>query len=111
MTQPAEIWRALLRRSLTTARKQRDAARVAALRSALAAIDNAETPAADAVISLGGAEVARRVLSDEQIHSLVRAEIDERLGAAFDCIAGGRSDRAVTLRAEARVLAELLGDV
>ncbi len=42
MTQPAEIWRALLRRSLMTARKQRDTVRVSALRSMLGAIDNAE---------------------------------------------------------------------
>lgn len=110
-TQPAEIWRALLRRSLMTARKQRDAVRVAALRCALSAIDNAETPDAGAVVPLGGAEVARRVLSDDQIRDLVRSEIDERLSAAFDCIAGGRTERAATLRAEATVLTGLLGDV
>lgn len=110
-TQPAEIWRALLRRSLMTARKQRDTVRVSALRSALAAIDNAETPDEDAIVSLGGAEVARRVLSDEQIRSIVRSEIDERLSAAFECTAGGRADRAATLRAEASVLTALLGDV
>lgn len=94
-----------------TARKQRDAVRVSALRSALSAIDNAETPDADGVVSLGGAEVARRVLSDEQIRSLVRSEIDERLSAAFDCIEGGRADRAEALRAEVMVLTGLLGDV
>jgi uncharacterized protein YqeY len=123
MTQPAEIWRALLRRSLMTARKQRDTVRVSALRSALGAIDNAETPdavaiaglesggIAGAVAGVGATEVARRELSDEQIRGLVRSEIDERLGAADDFIAGGASERAAALRAEATVLADLLGDV
>jgi uncharacterized protein YqeY len=123
ITQPAEIWRALLRRSLTTARKQRDTVRVSALRCALAAIDNAETPDAVAVVGqvsgviagavagLGATEVARRELSDEQIRGLVQSEIDERIVAADNFSAGGRTDRAAALRAEATVLADLLGDV
>ncbi len=68
--------------------------RTSALRSALAAIDNAETPdgaqldasssetIAGGVVGLGAAEVARRQLSDEQIRELISAEIDERLTAA-----------------------------
>ncbi len=125
MTQPAEIWRALLRRSLMTARKQRDTVRVSALRSILAAIDNAETPdtvavavaaqpsgeIAGAVAGLAASEVARRELSDEQIRGLVQAEIDERRSAADSFIAGGHAERAAMLRAEATVLADLLGDV
>jgi uncharacterized protein YqeY len=123
MTQPAEVWRALLRRSLLTARKQRDTARVSALRSVLGAIDNAETPEtvvvtaqpsgpiAGAVAGVGATEVARRELSDEQIRHLVQSEIDERRSAAEDFAAGGRSDRAAALRAEAAILADLLGDV
>jgi uncharacterized protein YqeY len=55
--------------------------------------------------------VVRRQLSDEQIRSLVQSEIDERISAADDFAAGGRTDRAATLRAEATVLADLLGDV
>lgn len=123
MTQPAEIWRALLRRSLTTARKQRDPVRVSALRSILGAIDNAETPDAVAVVGqqsgeiagavagLGATEVARLDLSEEQIRCLVQAEIDERRSAADDYVAGGHAEKAATLRAEAAVLADLLGDV
>ena len=106
-----------------TARKQRDTVRVSALRSALGAIDNAETPDAVAVAGLqsgeiagavagvGATEVARRELSDEQIRGLVQSEIDERRSAADDFIAGGHSERAAALRAEATVLADLLGDV
>ncbi len=120
--QPAQYWRATLRDALLAARKDRDATRIAALRSALAAIDNAETPdnvridatsgkIAGSVAGLGAAEVARRELSDKQIRGLLRAEIDERLGAAQEFSAGGHAERATMLRAEAAVLTDLLGDV
>jgi uncharacterized protein len=118
----ATLWRARLQDALLTARKDRDATRVAALRSALSAIDNAETPEgahvdapssatiANAVVGLGAAEVARRELSDAQIRELVRAEIDERLTVAT-AIEGSHVERAARLRAEAAVLTEFLGDV
>jgi uncharacterized protein YqeY len=82
----ATVWRATLRDALLAARKDRDVTRVSALRSALSAIDNAE------------------------IRELVRAEIDERLAAASS-IDTTHSERAASLRAEAAVLTDLLGDV
>jgi hypothetical protein len=118
----ATVWRATLRGALLAARKDRDAARVSALRSALSAIDNAETPdnarvdapssgtIAGGVVGLGAAEVARRVLSDEQVRSLLLGEIDERLAAAKE-IEASHTERAATLRTEAAVLSDLLGDV
>jgi uncharacterized protein YqeY len=120
--QPAQLWRRTLRDALLVARKNRDSTRVSALRSALSAIDNAETPdgarvdasssgtIAGGVAGLGAAEVARRELSDAEIRELVRAEVDERLAAAgqFDT---SHTERAATLRAEAAVLTDLLGDV
>ncbi|WP_197373912.1 glutamyl-tRNA amidotransferase [Mycolicibacterium baixiangningiae] len=121
MTTPAEHWRTVLRSALLAARKQRDAVRTAALRSALAAVDNAETPAdtaghqllsgaiAGSVAGLGATEVARRVLTDDEIRSLLRAEVDERLSAAAEVDAGGFGERAEALREEAAVLTELLG--
>jgi len=121
--QSAQQWRTRLRDALLAARKARDSVRVSALRSALSAIDNAETPddvdiaapasgtVAGAVVGLGAAEVARRELSDAQIRALVRTEVDERLTAAEDVAAGGHNERATTLRAEAAVLTGLLGDV
>jgi uncharacterized protein YqeY len=96
---------------------------MSALRSALSAIDNAETPdavavhasasatIAGAVSGLGAAEVARRELSDSQIRDLLRAEVDERLTAARQVTAGGHVERAAALLAEAAVLADMLGDV
>jgi uncharacterized protein len=120
---PADEWRTKLRGALLTARKDRDSTRTSALRSALSAIDNAETPdaarvdgassgtIAGAVTGLGGAEVARRQLSDEQIRALLSAEVDERLTAADDFAAGGHAERATTLREEAAVITDLLGNV
>ena len=118
----AQQWRTTLRDALLAARKDRDATRVTALRSALSAIDNAETPGdarvdapssatiAGGVVGLGAAEVARRELSDAQIRSLLHGEIDERLAAAKQ-IDASHTERAATLRAEAAVLSDLLGDV
>lgn len=119
----AQLWRETLRDALLVARKERDATRVSALRSALSAIDNAETPdtvdvdapkseaIVGGVVGLGAAEVARRELSDAQIRDLLRAEVDERLAAAEQVSSGGHTERAASLRAEAAVLTGLLGDV
>jgi uncharacterized protein YqeY len=119
----AQHWRTRLREALLAARKNRDTARISALRSALGAIDNAETPdgarldasesgtIAGAVTGLGAAEVARRELSDAQIRELLRAEVQERLGAAAQASAGGHAEHATVLRAEATVLRDVLGDV
>jgi|SRR3954452_12480464 uncharacterized protein YqeY len=118
MTEPAAHWRQTLRAQLMAARKDRDATRVSALRSALSAIDNAETPdvdvpaagaIADSAAGLGSAEVSRRILTDDEIRGLLRAEVDERLGAAEQMHTGGHSERATAVRAEAAVLADLLG--
>lgn len=121
--QPADEWRTKLRDALLTSRKDRDTTRTSALRSALAAIDNAETPdgvqldgassgtIAGAVTGVGGAEVARRQLSDTEIRALLRAEVDERMTAADEFSAGGHAERATTLREEAAVLTDLLGNV
>lgn len=118
---PAELWRNRLRESLLSARKARDTMSTAAIRSALSAIDNAETPQADqtdtriggaiagAVSGVGSTEVARRVLSDDEIRGLVQGEIDERLTAADEYIANGHHDRASELQSQAAVLAQVLG--
>lgn len=121
MLTPADRWRAVLRTELLTARKRRDTVRVAALRCALAAVDNAETPddthveasiggtVAGSVAGVGAAEVARRTLGEDEIRTLLQAEIDERHAAATQADAGGFTDRADTLRSEAAVLTGLLG--
>jgi uncharacterized protein YqeY len=117
--EPADRWRDALRRKLLAARKDRDALRAAVLRSALSAIDNAETPdgpvpsagaIADSAVGLGSAEVRRRALDDDAIRNLLRAEIGERREAADQYAESGHTDRATALRDEAAVLDALLTD-
>jgi uncharacterized protein YqeY len=103
-----------LRRALTTALKARDAVAVSALRSALAAIENAGAvdpvqapppgrgPIAGAVEGLGAAEVERRPVD---VGAVVAAEVEQRRTAAREYAALGRADRAGRLQAEADVLA------
>ncbi|MUL80734.1 MULTISPECIES: glutamyl-tRNA amidotransferase [unclassified Mycolicibacterium] len=117
---PAQHWRDQLRHSLLSARKSRDTTRVTAIRSALSAIDNAETPQADrtdtriggsiagAVSGVGSTEIARRVLSDAEIRDLIQAEVDEQLTAADEYIAGGHHERASDLQSQAAVLTQML---
>jgi hypothetical protein len=111
-----------LRDGLPPAIKARDAAALAALRSALAAIDNAEAvdplpgPSPDAghthlagtVAGLGAAEAGRRSLQEAQVERIVQAEVDERREAARAYERAGQDDRARWLRAEADVLSAYL---
>jgi uncharacterized protein YqeY len=119
---PAGV-RVRLRAALPAAMKARDAAAVAALRSALAAIDNAEAadvgeaPApvinsadvAGSVVGVGAAEAPRRVLTEAEAAAIVRAEVADRLAAAHDYEQVGRLDRAERLRAEAAALGAYVG--
>ena len=88
---PATAWRTRLRAELSAARTARHSVRIAAVRSALAAID-----------------AVRGELSDEQIFELVEAEIAGRLDAADIVRTHGQHMRAESLRAEAEVLSDLL---
>ncbi|GAB0107961.1 hypothetical protein JMUB6875_69640 [Nocardia sp. JMUB6875] len=120
MTIEIQPLRDRLRAAIPAAMKARDRAAVAALRSALAAIDNAEAVDGSEVragaieasaVGLGAAERARRDLTEADIAAIVRAEIDERLSTAkeYESLSGG-AERAATLRAEAAALAAHLGE-
>ena len=116
---------AKLRVGLTSALKSRDQAAVAALRSTLAAIANAEAVApvtragtdavsanvAGTVLGVGAADVPRRRLEKDEIVAVVEAEIAERETAAADYAVRGRSERAASLRRGAGLLRDLLQDV
>jgi uncharacterized protein YqeY len=99
-----------LRAALPAAMKARDKPAVAALRSALAAIDNAAAvPPRDAefglpAVGLGVTEVARRDQDEAEIERIVRAEIADRLTAADEYERLGRAEQAQRKRDEARVL-------
>ena len=110
-----EPLRQRLRAAVPHAMKSGDRVALAALRGALAALDNAEavdppaaSPAAGAIerspIGVGAAELPRRALSPDDVDRLVRAEIAEREAAAREYDRCGRPDRAQRLRAEAAVL-------
>ena len=64
-----------IRSDLLTARKERDAVRSQALLSLVNAIDNAS--AVDTPIVISVTEVARRVLSVEDVKEIIRNEINE----------------------------------
>jgi hypothetical protein len=107
---------------LAEALASRDATAVRAVRSALAAIGNAEavdrtdSPTtrptsehfAGAASGIGSAEVPRRFLSETEIRDVVRAEITERHAAAQQYDALGHGDEATRLRREAHLLAAVL---
>jgi uncharacterized protein YqeY len=105
-----------LRAALPAAMKARDKTAVAALRSALAALDNAEAVKTDdgtaggqaieqVAIGAGATEVERRALTESEMTALIRHEVTEREHAAADYERAGHGERADRLRSEASVLA------
>src|SRR5438105_897189 len=108
-----------LRAALTTAMKAKDRVTMSALRSTLAAIDNAEAVDTTAVaagslaieqspVGVGAAEVERRNLTEDQVSEIVRAEIADREKAARDYDRTGSTEHAELLRTQARAIAALL---
>ncbi|MGH3434565.1 MAG: GatB/YqeY domain-containing protein [Thermocrispum sp.] len=111
-----------LRAGLTAAIKAKDRVGITALRSALAAIDNAEAvPVESAPASLtgrehvaGGAaglaasEAERKELTADVIHAIVEREVADSVLAAEEYARLGRDDQAERLRAEAAVLSRYL---
>lgn len=113
-----------LKAALKVAMKARDAAAVNGLRTALAAIDNAEAVAvpastaaplvegviAGAAAGVGATEVARRELTEDEVVAIVAAEVAERRDAADEYRTAGQFGRAARLTAEADALAAHLPD-
>lgn len=108
--------------ALRRALKARDKVAVSALRSALAAISNAEAVApgsvqvrgaqsahvAGAAAGPGAAEAARRRLSEDDIAEIVRGEIAERESAATGYERHGHAGQAARLRREAETIAAVI---
>ena len=104
-----------MRAALPAAMRAGDRVAVAALRATLGAIDNAEAvPAPSGVdgglaieqspVGVGAAEVARRVLTEQDVAGVVREAVAEREEAALGYERAGHPERAERLRAEAAVL-------
>jgi hypothetical protein len=112
--------RALLQSSLLPAMRAGDKDTVAVVRSALAAIANAEAvpvpatatagdgPIAGAAIGLGSTEAARRELTPDEVREIVELERQDRIRAAEESQAGGLGEYAARLRTQAAALAFLL---
>jgi len=108
-----------MRQALPEAMRARDKAAVSALRTTLAALDNAEAVPLDETGTHGPAieqsptgagttEAPRRELSEHEMAGIVRTEADERLEAAARLTSPTHTARATRLRAEAEVLLHLL---
>ncbi|MCA2208106.1 GatB/YqeY domain-containing protein [Nocardia rosealba] len=115
--QPLTALRDRLRTALKPAMKARDRSAVSALRSALAAIDNAEAvdvgdakagALEDSAVGLGAAEVRRRELTEDDIVEIVRHEINERRITAGEYDRLGAVDQRDQVTAEADVLSAFL---
>jgi uncharacterized protein YqeY len=114
---PAEALRTRLRADLRAAMKAQRRDEMAALRTLIAAIDNAEsvddaTPApppgehvAGALHGIGAGESERRTLSEREVQRVVEAEFWERDAQAERLEMLGRADDASRLRNEAAVIA------
>jgi uncharacterized protein YqeY len=114
--------RARLRTGLRESMRARDSAAVSAIRSALAALDNAEavnvpedvtvTTEGEHVVSaamgVGAAEAQRAELTDADVTGILQREVDERRAAAREYADAGRADAAERLEAEVATLVRYL---
>ena len=116
--------RAALRARLTTAMRERDRAATSALRSAVAAIENAEAvPVVDrplfatsadvagAALGVGAAEAERLVLDATDERAVVAAEVAALVEAEGAYAAVGDSERASAAAAGAAMLRDVLAQV
>jgi uncharacterized protein YqeY len=113
--------RVRLERALREALRAHDTVVVSTVRSALAALDNAQAvPAAPATgassphfagvaAGLGAGEAERRRLSEADALDIVRAEVAERQAAAREYERRGLAARASRLRREASALTSVIG--
>ena len=104
-TVPGVDVRSRLRAELTASLKRRDRAVAAALRSAVAAVDNAEAVDPTGVDTT---EVARRELSADEIDAILHHEVDDLRTAAEEYAELAQADRAADLAAGAAALSAIL---
>jgi uncharacterized protein len=123
---PAGSVQSRLQAALRAAMKERDTVAMSALRSALAAIANAEAvplaelsarppaapsenvPIAGSVAGPGSAETGRREVSEDEAAAIAAAEAADRRAAARDYQAAGHAARADRLLGEARAIESAL---
>ncbi|HYN65459.1 MAG TPA: hypothetical protein VES93_01140 [Ornithinibacter sp.] len=106
--------------ALMSSMKARDPVAIAALRSALARVANAEavpidtTPRAGALheapVGAGAADAPRRELTEADVRAVVEAEVAEHERSARHLADAGRPEDAARVTAEASVLRSLLAE-
>ncbi len=103
--------RARLQADLRVAMKAREPERVSVIRSAIAAIGNAEAVRTERSPAQGvvQVEVARRDLSDDDVRAVLEALRTELLDGADELAGLGEEDRAAVVRRQAETLATYLG--
>ncbi|HEX7100822.1 MAG TPA: hypothetical protein VF377_16475 [Acidimicrobiia bacterium] len=104
-----------LRRDLITAMSQRDMVAVSAIRTAVAAIDNAgavEAQHSAAPIGAGGfsPDVPRRELDEKAVAQILEAEIEERRTAMATLADLGQDSHVERLQREVEVLVRYLAE-
>lgn len=119
---PADVLRGKLRRDLKVALKERRSVEVAALRMAIASVDNAEAvdvaglsvrramadpdaPIAGAVVGAAAGDVRRRALSPADLQRVLDEEIAVLREQAADYETLGRDAEATAAHAQAEVIA------
>lgn len=100
--------RSRLRAGVTTALRQRDRVTADALRSVLAALENAEAVPAPStsehIVGVGAADVPRLHLDEAAEQAVVEREIAELRSAAAEYDTHGDADRATELRRAADLI-------
>ena len=109
-----------LQSALVPAMRARDTTTVSAIRAALATVANAEAVPVEqrrasltegpvaGTVGVGASEAARRELTEDDVRSLLRAEVEGYLETAAELDAAGQEGGAADLRARAAALQPLL---
>lgn len=114
---PVDAIKARLRADIRAAMSAKQMTEARVLRTLLAALDNAEahpvvaghTPYVEHPFGDKAVEVARKVLSTEDIEAVLKAELEERVTAARDLEQHGKTAEASALKAEAALVARYIG--
>jgi uncharacterized protein YqeY len=124
MVNEVDRWKARLRERIRAAMKAREASVLSMWREVLALVENAEAvpvassatgvsddaPFAASIAGLGSAEATRRVLSSDEVRTLLVADVAERRSAAGEFDRVGQGAAADVLRAQAAALEDFLAE-
>jgi uncharacterized protein YqeY len=113
---PVDAVKARIREDIRAALRARNLREAGVLRTLLAALDNAEahpvagghTPYVARTFGDKAVEVARKVLSAEEVDAVLHRECDEKLSVARQLDERGRAAEAADLTAEAAIVARYM---